>query len=134
MSDPNEVPEVAGVPAASELPTPSVEPGAASEDAAPTVAHTPLTIPKSRVGGVWKSLVPALIVAAVMVIFVVQNLQDAKVSFLAFSGRFPLALALLVAAALGALVVFCLGTVRMVQLRKAFRRHQATRETTHEER
>ena len=27
MSDPNEVPEVAGVPAASELPTPSVEPG-----------------------------------------------------------------------------------------------------------
>ena len=44
-----------------------------------------------------------------MVIFVVQNLQDAKISFLAFSGRFPLALALLVAAALGALVVFCLG-------------------------
>ena len=123
---------MAGVPAASELPTSSVEPGAASEDAAATVAHTPLTIPKSRVGGVWKSLVPALIVAAVMVIFVVQNLQDAKVSFLAFSGRFPLALALLVAAALGALVVFCLGTVRMVQLRKAFRRHQATRET-HEE-
>lgn len=123
---------MAGVPAASELPTSSVEPGAASEDAAATVADTPLTIPKSRVGGVWKSLVPALIVAAVMVIFVVQNLQDAKVSFLAFSGRFPLALALLVAAALGALVVFCLGTVRMVQLRKAFRRHQATRET-HEE-
>jgi uncharacterized integral membrane protein len=89
-----------------------------------------LAVPKSRAGGAWKSLVPALVFAAVMVIFVVQNLQKAKVSFLMFSGRFPLALALLVAAALGALVVFCLGSVRIVQLRKAFRRHQGHHEAT----
>lgn len=89
-----------------------------------------LTVPSSRAGQAWKSLVPALVFAAVMVIFVVQNLQKAKVSFLMFSGRFPLALALLVAAALGALVVFCLGSVRIVQLRKAFRRHQVHHEAT----
>lgn len=88
-----------------------------------------ITIPKSRAGGAWKSLVPALLAAAVMLIFVFQNLQEAKVSFLMFSGRFPLALALLVAAALGALVVFCLGSVRIVQLRKAFRRHAKHHET-----
>ena len=87
-------------------------------------------MPKSRAGRAWKSLVPALVFAAVMVIFVVQNLQKAKVSFLTFSGRFPLALALLAAAALGALVVFCLGSVRIAQLRKAFRRHQANHEAT----
>ncbi len=89
-----------------------------------------LTVPSSRAGQAWKSLVPALVFAAVMVIFIVQNLHKAKVSFLMFSGRFPLALALLLAAALGALVVFCLGSVRIVQLRKAFRRHQADHEAT----
>lgn len=133
MSDPNGVPGETGLPAASGLPVEPAEPEAGSQAAAPTVPHSPLIIPRTRAGGVWKSLVPALIVAAVMVVFVVQNLREAKVSFLVFSGKFPLALALLAAAALGALVVFCLGSVRIVQLRKAFRRHQATRDSTHGE-
>ena len=90
----------------------------------------PLAVPKSRAAGAWKSLVPALVFAAVIVIFVVQNLHKAKISFLTFSGSFPLALALLVAAALGALVVFFLGSVRIAQFRKAFRRHQAQDDTT----
>ena len=96
----------------------------------PTEERPELAVPKSRAGQAWKSLVPALVFAAVMVVFVVQNLEKAKVSFLIFSGRFPLALALLVAAALGALVVFCLGSVRIVQLRKAFRRHQEDHKAT----
>jgi uncharacterized integral membrane protein len=104
------------------------EPGPAPDGHGENIPE--LAVPKSRAGGAWKSLVPALVFAAVMVVFVVQNLQKAKVSFLTFSGRFPLALALLVAAALGALVVFCLGSVRIVQLRKAFRRHQEHHEAT----
>jgi uncharacterized integral membrane protein len=68
-----------------------------------------------------------------MLAFVLQNREEAKVTFLMFSGRFPLALALVVAAALGALVVFLLGSVRIVQLRKALRRHEANRETIREE-
>jgi len=84
----------------------------------------------SRAGRVWKGLVPALILVAVIVVFVVQNHQEAKVSFFTFSGRFPLAVALLVAVALGALVVFCLGSVRIVQLRKAVRRRQGRHDTT----
>ena len=129
MSDPNQTPAESGLPAAS---GPPVAPGdptpapLAAAGAAPPAAHTPLKIPRSRAGLAWKSLVPALVVLAVMLVFVFQNLQDAKISFLTFSARFPLALALLVAAALGALVVFLLGSVRIVQLRKAFRRHQAT--------
>jgi uncharacterized integral membrane protein len=101
---------------------------------APSGKVPDVVVPKSRAGQVWTSLVPALILAAVMVAFVIQNRQQAKVSFLVFSGRFPLALALLAAVALGALVVFCLGSVRIVQLRKAFRRHQEHSETTRGER
>src|ERR1019366_3417540 len=111
-----------GEPDESEAPGPEVH-----GDAQPVPG---VIIPKSRAGQAWKSLVPALLAAAVMLVFVFQNLQDAKVSFLMFSGRFPVALALLVAAALGALVTFCLGSVRIVQLRKAFRRHQEHHEAT----
>ena len=137
----NEDPAGTELPAASEPSEAAVEPEApaAVEPEAPVpapadaVPHSPLTIPKSRAGLAWKSLLPAFLAVAVMLVFVFQNLQDAKISFLTFSARFPLALALLVAAALGALVVFFLGSVRIVQLRKAFRRHQATRPTTGEE-
>jgi hypothetical protein len=55
----------------------------------------------------------------VMLIFVFQNLQRSEVSFLGLSGDAPLGLALLGAALLGGLVVFCLGSVRILQLRKA---------------
>jgi uncharacterized integral membrane protein len=106
--------------------------GLASHGLAPKVSGAP--VPRSRAGQAWKSLIPALVLVAVMLVFVFENLREAKVSFLMFSGRFPLALALLVAAALGALVVFCLGSVRIVQLRKAFRRHQGRPETTRGER
>jgi uncharacterized integral membrane protein len=108
---------------ASDEPEEPSEPEPSSGDPAEKIPE--LAVPKSGAGRAWKSLVPALVFAAVMVIFVVQNLEKAKISFLTFSGRFPLALALLVAAALGALVVFCLGSVRIAQFRKAFRRHQA---------
>jgi uncharacterized integral membrane protein len=41
------------------------------------------------------------------------------------SERLPLGVALLVAAAVGALIVFCLGSVRILQLRRLARRRSA---------
>jgi uncharacterized integral membrane protein len=43
------------------------------------------------------------------------------VSFLGFSGGAPLGLALVAAALLGGIIVFALGSVRIVQLRKLAR-------------
>jgi uncharacterized integral membrane protein len=59
-----------------------------------------------------------------MLIFVLQNLQRSEVSFFGLSGDAPLGLALLGAALLGGLVVFCLGSVRILQLRKLARGRQ----------
>ncbi|MGC8511858.1 MAG: lipopolysaccharide assembly protein LapA domain-containing protein [Acidimicrobiales bacterium] len=56
-----------------------------------------------------------------ILIFVFQNLQHARVHFLSFSGSLPIALALLAAAGLGALAVLALGSVRILQLRRAVR-------------
>lgn len=66
-------------------------------------------------------MVPALVALVVMLIFILQNLRDVPVSFLGLSGRFPLALALLFAAILGALIVVFLELVRVVQRRRSSR-------------
>jgi uncharacterized integral membrane protein len=91
---------------AEEEPTGTSDQGA---DAAP--------IPSTRAGRTWIRVLPALVLLAVTVVFVLQNLRSAKVSFITASGRLPLGLALLLAAALGALVVLALGSVRIIQLR-----------------
>ncbi|MDA8283728.1 MAG: lipopolysaccharide assembly protein LapA domain-containing protein [Actinomycetota bacterium] len=67
-------------------------------------------------------VLPALVVLMLIVLFVLQNSQSAKVSFLTASGRLPLAIALLAAVALGALFVLTLGSIRILQLRKLIRR------------
>lgn len=73
---------------------------------------------KDRDSTVWARVVPALVALVVMLIFILQNFQDVKVSFITLHGSFPLALALLFAAILGALVVVSLELVRVVQRRK----------------
>jgi uncharacterized integral membrane protein len=79
-------------------------------------------LPSSRVGRAWTALIPAGLVLVVVLVFVLQNLQRSDVSFLVWSGALPLGVALLVSAALGALGVFLLGSVRIVQLRHMTRR------------
>ncbi len=66
-------------------------------------------------------VLPGLILFAITLTFALQNLRTARVTFFTASGTLPLALALLAAAALGALVVLALGSVRIMQLRKLVR-------------
>lgn len=83
------------------------------------------SVPGSRAGRTWVALVPAALALVLVLIFVLQNLQSSTVRFVIVSERLPLGVALLVAAALGALVVFCLGSVRILQLRRLARRRSA---------
>jgi uncharacterized integral membrane protein len=76
----------------------------------------------TRASRAWVRVLPAVVLLAAILVFVLQNSRHATVSFLAFSGRIPLGVALLGAAALGGLLVLALGSVRMVQLRMAVRR------------
>jgi uncharacterized integral membrane protein len=71
-------------------------------------------------------VLPALVLLGIILLFVFQNLQDVKVSFVTVSARVPLGVALLAGLALGALVVLALGSVRIMQLRKLVRRAPAT--------
>jgi uncharacterized integral membrane protein len=59
-----------------------------------------------------------------LLVFIFQNLQDVRVSFVTLHASFPLALSLLCAAVASALVVLLLGVARMIQLRRVARRHR----------
>ena len=84
------------------------------------------TIPSTLAGRTWIRVLPALVLLAVTLVFVLQNLRSAKVSFITASGRLPLGVALLVAAALGALTVLALGSIRIIQLRRLVHRSTAS--------
>jgi uncharacterized integral membrane protein len=88
----------------------------------PTSRSSPTGVPTTRAGRLWAAVIFALIALVVILVFIFQNLHDVKVSFFTASGLLPLALALLLAAVLGALIVFCLGSVRIFQLRGTVKR------------
>ena len=71
----------------------------------------------TRLSGAWTAVVVGLVALIVILVFVMQNLKSVDVAFLMFSGRLPLAIALLFAMILGGLIVFAFGAARLLQLR-----------------
>lgn len=71
----------------------------------------------TRLSGAWTAVVFGLVTLVVILVFILQNQNSVQVSFLVFSGRLPLAVALLFAMILGALIVVAFGAARILQLR-----------------
>jgi uncharacterized integral membrane protein len=84
---------------------------------------------RTRLSGAWTALVVGVVVLAVILVFILQNLQNVEVHFLFMQGSLPLAVALLFAMVLGAVVVLAFGAVRILQLRMVAR--QARRRAAH---
>jgi uncharacterized integral membrane protein len=78
---------------------------------------------RTRAGRVWLAIAPALVFLVLLIVFIAENGQHVKVSFFGASGHPPLAIALLIAAVAGAVVVLLAGSVRILQLRRATQRH-----------
>lgn len=79
---------------------------------------------RTRTGRVWTALIPALVFLILLIIFIAENGQHVQVKFFGATGHISLALALLIAAVAGAIVVLLIGSVRILQLRLAAWRHQ----------
>src|SRR5437016_1377370 len=79
---------------------------------------------RTRTGRVWAALLPAIAFLILLIIFIAENGQHVQVKFFGATGHISLALALLVAAVAGAVVVLLVGSVRILQLRLAAWRHQ----------
>ena len=83
----------------------------------------------TRTSRTWIGIAVGTLALIVILIFCLQNRQSVHVSFFSASGSAPLALALLLAAVLGALAVLLVGSVRIVQLRRQVRRGGRPRRT-----
>jgi len=77
---------------------------------------------QTRLSGAWTALVIGILALALILVFILQNLQRVEVHFLVFQCSLPLAVALLFAMVLGAVVVLAFGAGRILQLRLVARR------------
>ena len=111
---------------------PATDPGIPQVQAAPEAPTVPTAQPdkqapvvrRSRSGGLWTGLILSAIVLIFLLVFILQNQESVTITFLAFSGRLPVGVALLLAAVAGLLLVAIPGGVRMMQLRRTA--HRAT--------
>jgi uncharacterized integral membrane protein len=76
---------------------------------------------RTRVGGTWVGLIMGAVVLVFLLVFVLQNLDPAEVTFLGLRGTLPLGIWLLFAAIAGVLLLAIPGLGRMVQWRRAAR-------------
>jgi putative membrane protein len=77
---------------------------------------------RSRFGGLWVGLIVATVILVLLLVFILQNSQSVRIDFFGMSGHAPLAVAILLGGAAGALLVAVPGTIRILQLRRAVRR------------
>jgi uncharacterized integral membrane protein len=75
----------------------------------------------TRASGYWAAIVVGLLVLVVLLIFILENGQSAKVSFFGAHTHLPEGVALLFSAVIGGLIVVLAGATRILQLRSRAR-------------
>ncbi|MHB8379132.1 MAG: lipopolysaccharide assembly protein LapA domain-containing protein [Acidimicrobiales bacterium] len=78
----------------------------------------------TRTSAAWAGVVIAILFGVALVDFIAQNTKGVRIEFFSFSGRIPIAVALLAAALAGAVVVVAVGVSRVLQLRLNLRRQR----------
>jgi uncharacterized integral membrane protein len=81
---------------------------------------------RSRASYLWVGMIIAALVLIVLLIFIAQNSQKVSIHFLGFNGHLPFAVAVLIAAVAGLLLVAVPGSIRILELRKAVKQAAAT--------
>ena len=101
-------------------PDPTATPAQATS-AAPTPRRGRLG---SRIGTARTALIAGALVLIVVLIFIIENAHAVTITFFGAHLRISLAVALLLAAIAGALIMAAAGTARITQLRMAMRRNR----------
>jgi lipopolysaccharide assembly protein A len=105
-------------------PTPTPEP-----TPTPTPEPTPTPASRrgslgSRIGTARTALIAGALVLIVVLIFIIENAHTVTITFFGAHLRISLAVALLLAAIAGALIMAAAGTARITQLRMSMRRNR----------
>jgi uncharacterized integral membrane protein len=121
-----------GVPPAAGTGPPPAPPAAAPAATAPPAAAPPVTaavprqhvVRRTRLGGAWFGFAVGAVILILLLVFILENGHKVDISFFGAHGHLPLGVALLMAAALGILLVVIPGSGRIIQLRRTARRHR----------
>jgi uncharacterized integral membrane protein len=79
----------------------------------------------TRVSALWIGLIIAALLLIALLIFITQNSKQVAIHYFGFNGHISLAVALLLAAVGGLLLVAIPGTARIIQLRRALKKNAA---------
>jgi uncharacterized integral membrane protein len=82
-----------------------------------------LSLDRTRASSVWVAVGVLVVFLILLIVFIAQNNRKVSIHFFTLSGRVSEALALLVAAVGGAIVVLLAGAARVIQLRVSTHRH-----------
>jgi uncharacterized integral membrane protein len=95
---------------------------AASEttQAPPATAQPP--VERTRAASFWVGVVITALILIALIIFLAQNSHQISVHFLGWNGHISQAIALLIAAVCGALLVAIPASIRILQLRRGAKR------------
>jgi putative membrane protein len=107
-------------------PTPTAIPTATPTPATPTSPASAVPTARrprgSRIGTARTALIAGALVLIVVLIFIIENAHAVTITFFGAHLRISLAVALLLAAIAGALIMAAAGTARITQLRMTVRR------------
>lgn len=78
----------------------------------------------TRTGTIWTGLVIGIVVLLLLLVFILQNLDQATLELFAWDFTLPLGVALLFAALAGAAIIALAGAVRILQIRRAAHRQR----------
>jgi uncharacterized integral membrane protein len=73
----------------------------------------------TRAGALWTSLIAGFLILILLLIFITQNMETMSFTFFGWHWSLPLGVAMLLAAIGGGLLTVTVGTVRILQLRRA---------------
>ncbi|WP_208115561.1 lipopolysaccharide assembly protein LapA domain-containing protein [Labedaea rhizosphaerae] len=73
---------------------------------------------RSRTSAVWTGVIVFAVVLVLLLIFILQNTQSVRISYLGAAGNVSLAVAMLLAAVAGVLLTAIAGSLRIWQLRR----------------
>jgi len=102
-------------------PTPPVdEPPPEPTTSGPAPVEAALLHPtrRTRISGLWVSVVVATVVLTLLLVFILQNTKAVKISYFTANGSLPLGVALLLSAIGGVLFAAAVASLRIWQLRR----------------
>jgi uncharacterized integral membrane protein len=118
-------------PAAPHRTTSTVPPPSANGSTPPPPPPPPAAAPQpgrqhTRISGLRTGLIAGFAILIMVMIFIIQNTHAVNITFLGAHLHLSLAVALLLAAIAGALLMAAAGTARITQLRRIIRRDRHT--------